>query len=60
MVLGSCTGVSCVETEAQGVQEVMAGLVILELMVKPGFLRPWWRLWSFPAPDPFSAGAGLF
>ena len=35
----------------------MAALLVLEGMLRTERLRPWWRLWAFPAPMPSAAGA---
>lgn len=39
------------------VQEFMAAAVVLEHMVRREWLKPYWRLWSFPAPSPYDCGA---
>lgn len=37
--------------------QVKAALILLESALKPERLKPYWMLWSFPAPDPNLAGA---
>jgi hypothetical protein len=37
--------------------QIMAALIIVESAIKPAYLKPSWRLWAFPAPNPALAGA---
>ncbi len=39
--------------------QVMAALLIMESAMRPERLKPFWRLWVFPAPNPELAGAAL-
>ena len=34
----------------------MAALIIVESAIKSAYLKPSWRLWAFPAPNPALAG----
>ena len=36
--------------------QIMAALIIVENAIKPAYLKPSWRLWAFPAPNPAMAG----
>ena len=36
--------------------QIMAALIIVESAIKPAYLKPSWRLWAFPAPNPALAG----
>lgn len=36
--------------------QIMAAVIIVENAVKPAYLKPSWRLWAFPAPNPAMAG----
>ena len=55
----SCGG--CLDWEPRGcrqllhairrwLQDLMAGLVLAEGFLPAARLKPWWRLWTFPAP----------
>lgn len=37
----------------------MAAAVVLEHMVKRQWLKPYWRLWAFPAPSPDETGGAF-
>ena len=34
----------------------MAAVVLAEGFIRPERLKPWWRLWAYPAPQLSSAG----
>lgn len=34
----------------------MAAVLVLESMIPPARLKPWWRLWAFPVPLPSQTG----
>lgn len=44
---------------ALSLQGLMAAAVVLEHMVRREWLKPYWRLWAFPAPSPDETGAPL-
>lgn len=38
-------------------QELMAGVVLLETALRAEFLKPFWSCWGFPAASPAETGA---
>lgn len=50
---GTASNLSCFALA----QEFMAATVVLEHMVRREWLKPYWRLWAFPAPSCDECGA---